>query len=129
MRAVIFCFTAALLQAQPINPTFATYFGGGGYEIPGSVTTDRDGNIYIAGRTDSQDFPVLNALQPESRAFSHLARAAHRDLQALAFESAIDNYTRVLDFARRDLQPDLALEAEEPGPKGFFGRLTSRLLG
>ncbi|HEY4125250.1 MAG TPA: cell division protein FtsA [Rhizomicrobium sp.] len=27
------------------------------------------------------------------------------------------------------LNPDLALEAEEPGPKGFFGRLTSRLLG
>jgi Beta-propeller repeat len=72
VRAVILCFIAALLQAQPVNPVFATYFGGGGYEIPGSVTTDHDGNIYIAGRTDSPDFPVKNALQPESRAFSQL---------------------------------------------------------
>jgi hypothetical protein len=27
------------------------------------------------------------------------------------------------------LNPDLALEAEEPGRKGLFARLTNRLLG
>lgn len=56
----------------PVQPAFATYLGGGGAEVVGSVTTDLQGNIYIAGRTDSQDFPVLNAIQPISKAFSQI---------------------------------------------------------
>lgn len=69
--AALFCF-ALLLRADPSNPIFATYLGGGGNEVVGSVTTDSQGNIYIAGRTDSQDFPVKNAIQPVSKAFSQI---------------------------------------------------------
>jgi hypothetical protein len=69
---VLFAIPVLALQAQPPKPVFATYFGGSGYETPGAVATDHDGNIYIAGRTDSNDFPVSNALQPESHAFSQI---------------------------------------------------------
>jgi hypothetical protein len=60
VRAVVCIFAATLLsaQTQPPGTVFSTYFGGGGYEIPGSVAADREGNIYLTGRTDSTDFPV-----------------------------------------------------------------------
>ena len=70
-RAVVF-LAACLLRADPPQPIFATYLGGGGGEVLGSVATDSQGNIYIAGRTDSSDFPVKNAVQPVSKAFSQI---------------------------------------------------------
>ena len=63
---------AVVLNADPPQPVFATYFGGGGNEVVGSVASDRPGNIYITGRTDSPDFPVKNAIQSKSRAFSQI---------------------------------------------------------
>lgn len=41
----------------------STYFGGSGDETGAGVGVDHRGNIYLAGRTDSDDFPVLNAVQ------------------------------------------------------------------
>src|SRR5262249_26536093 len=70
-RAVLF-LAACLVRADPPQPVFATYLGGGGSEVVGSVATDSQGNIYIAGRTDSPDFPVKNAIQPVSKAFSQI---------------------------------------------------------
>lgn len=43
---------------------FSTYLGGSGYDPASSVASDPLGNIYLAGFTDSQDFPILNAMQP-----------------------------------------------------------------
>lgn len=44
---------------------YATYLGGSSeFDVPGSIAVDRDGNVYIAGATMSDDFPVTrNAFQ------------------------------------------------------------------
>ena len=73
MRRVAFLLAAiGLLRADPPGMVFATYLGGGGAEVVGSVATDAGGNIYIAGRTDSPDFPLRNPIQSVSHAFSQL---------------------------------------------------------
>ncbi|MDQ2949576.1 MAG: SBBP repeat-containing protein [Acidobacteriota bacterium] len=38
-------------------------FGGSGDEIANAVATDIEGNVYIAGQTDSTDFPVASPVQ------------------------------------------------------------------
>src|SRR6185436_11535147 len=51
-----------------INPDgtqilYSTYFGGSGNDQPADITFDAFGNIYLAGATNSSNFPVVNALQ------------------------------------------------------------------
>jgi hypothetical protein len=43
---------------------FSTYLGGGGHEWAYGVAVDGDGNVWITGSTDSDDFPAHQALQP-----------------------------------------------------------------
>lgn len=51
--------TAAMAQIGP-----ATYLGGSGVDFVTGVGTDAEGNVYVAGQTNSPDLPVVNALQP-----------------------------------------------------------------
>ena len=44
---------------------FSTYLGGSSDDESGGVATDSEGNIYLAGRTGSLDFPILNPFQEE----------------------------------------------------------------
>lgn len=46
---------------------FSTYFGGGSDDKGRDIALDRSGHIYITGRADSLDFPVLNSLQGQYR--------------------------------------------------------------
>jgi Tol biopolymer transport system component len=46
------------LNATNNTPVFATYLGGSGTEDGHGIALDPAGNIYVAGRTDSVDFPV-----------------------------------------------------------------------
>jgi hypothetical protein len=56
---------AFLLNVSPDGKVdFATYFGGSSREFGHAVATDSRGNVYIAGETESDDFPLKNALQP-----------------------------------------------------------------
>ena len=54
-------------RAVVIDPvlSYSTYFGGNGTAFldPG-IALDKTGNIYLAGRTSSVDFPTQNAFQP-----------------------------------------------------------------
>lgn len=43
---------------------FATYLGGASFDVAFDVAVDGVGNSYLAGRTFSNDFPLVNALQP-----------------------------------------------------------------
>jgi Beta-propeller repeat len=42
---------------------YATYLGGADLDSANSLAVDRAGNAYVAGRTDSEDFPMRRALQ------------------------------------------------------------------
>jgi len=57
-------FPADRLQPQTSNLLgYSTYFGGRGNEEGNAIASDPAGNIYIAGFTDSPNFPLANASQ------------------------------------------------------------------
>src|SRR5207253_2850629 len=42
---------------------YSTYFGGSGDDFGQGIAVDANGNAYITGMTDSQNFPAANAYQ------------------------------------------------------------------
>jgi hypothetical protein len=42
---------------------YSTYLGGSHYNVAGSIAIDSDGDAYIAGFTESSDFPTVNGFQ------------------------------------------------------------------
>jgi hypothetical protein len=47
---------------------YSTYLGGSGRDAGSGIAVDPSGNVYVAGRANSFDFPTVNALQPVSHA-------------------------------------------------------------
>jgi hypothetical protein len=43
---------------------YTTYLGGGGEDLSYGIAIDDLGNVYVAGMTDSPDFPTANPFQP-----------------------------------------------------------------
>ena len=53
------------------NVVYSTTFGGSAHELPSAIAVDAAGNAYIAGSTDSSDFPLVNpAVPPPPASFS-----------------------------------------------------------
>jgi hypothetical protein len=52
------------LNSSGVAVVFSTYLGGAVDESANAIAVDAAGNIYIAGDTNSSDFPTLNAFQP-----------------------------------------------------------------
>jgi len=48
-------------SSNGVNRMYATYIGGKGNEQPHSMIVDKAGNLVIAGRTSSPDYPVVSA--------------------------------------------------------------------
>jgi hypothetical protein len=59
-------FDAFVTVLSPDGSTVysSTYLGGSGNESAFGIAVDGDGYIYVAGQTDSRDFPTANPLQP-----------------------------------------------------------------
>ncbi len=55
----------AKLNAAGSALVYSTYFGGSGWDTSMSIAVDTSGNAYITGDTGSDDFPTLNAYQPD----------------------------------------------------------------
>src|SRR5450755_3441890 len=53
--------TIMKFSSTGVNRLYATYLGGRGNEQPHSLVTDQAGNLVIAGRTSSTDFPNANS--------------------------------------------------------------------
>jgi gliding motility-associated-like protein len=51
-------------SSNGVNRMYATYLGGSGNEQPHSLVVDPAGNLVIAGRTSSADFPTKNNAGP-----------------------------------------------------------------
>ena len=58
------------LNAQGSELAYSTYLGGSGVDLGHAITVDLDGNAYVAGETDSNDFPAIDAFQPANRGMS-----------------------------------------------------------
>ncbi|HEX3742867.1 MAG TPA: SBBP repeat-containing protein [Bryobacteraceae bacterium] len=58
-RSLLLLLIPAALCAQQL--TFATYQGGSAVEATAGVVRDSLGNLYLAGSTESTDFPVVSA--------------------------------------------------------------------
>jgi uncharacterized protein (TIGR03437 family) len=54
----------AQLNAAGSALKFSTYLGGAGEDVAYGVALDPAGNVYVAGATESDDFPFVQALQP-----------------------------------------------------------------
>jgi gliding motility-associated-like protein len=50
------------LNANGTNRVYATYIGGSGLEQPHSLIADAAGNLVIAGRTNSPNYPLLSGI-------------------------------------------------------------------
>jgi uncharacterized protein (TIGR03437 family) len=57
----------AKLNAAGSALVYSTYLGGNGYEWGDGIAVDSSDNAYVAGFTDSSNFPTANPLQASSR--------------------------------------------------------------
>ena len=58
--------------AFKLNPAgsqlvYSTYLGGSGTDTASGLALDGNGSLYIAGRSDSEDFPTVNAFAPSRK--------------------------------------------------------------
>ena len=61
---------------------YATYLGGSGADDVSAIAVDSDGRAHVTGRTQSTNFPVVNALQPAKRGLSLVYDAFVSTLEA-----------------------------------------------
>ena len=84
---------------------YSTYFGGGSSEIPGGIALGTDGSAYIAGLTNSTDFPTVGAIQAVPGGFGDAFVAK------LSVDGSAVLYSTYLGGARDDQVQAIAVDA------------------
>src|SRR6185436_6907234 len=46
------------------HPIYSTYLGGSYVDFASDIAVDKQGNAYVTGKTGSENFPTVNAVQP-----------------------------------------------------------------
>ena len=59
------------LSADGTQLAYSTYIGGSGTDTASGAALDTLGNFYIAGRSDSEDFPTINAFAPSRKGIAN----------------------------------------------------------
>ena len=61
-----FCNSGFVTKINPAMPgyVFSSYLGGTGCDTAFGIALDAAGDVYVTGQTDSTDFPIANAFQP-----------------------------------------------------------------
>jgi uncharacterized protein (TIGR03437 family) len=68
---------------------YSTYLGGGSADDAYALALDRNGNVYITGRTNSSDFPLTNAIQSTRVAFDMFVTEINAAGSATVFSTFI----------------------------------------
>ena len=68
---------------------YSTYLGGSSEDAPYALAVDQSGNAYITGRTNSSDFPLVNAIQGTRFAFDMFVTEINAAGSALTFSTFI----------------------------------------
>lgn len=55
---------AITTYSADLQPVLTTFVGGSGRDVPLALAFDAAGSLYVAGQTDSSDFPQMHAAQP-----------------------------------------------------------------
>jgi hypothetical protein len=136
-------------QSGASSLNYSTYLGGNGYEFAGyGIAVDSLGYVYVSGRTDSSDFPVLNQYQvdqPGRDAFVTKLDTTQSGVSSLIYSTylggsgednvckiAVDNsgcvyvtgYTVSTDFPILD-----QYQVEQPGRDAFVTKLDTTQCG
>ena len=95
----------AKLNAAGNALVYSTYLGGAGDDYGEGIAVDAAGNAYLAGMTDSTDFPTTNAIQAEN------AGLADMFIAKLNASGSALAYSTYLGGSDSDGDPMIALDA------------------
>ena len=101
----------AKLSPSGSELVFSTYFGGGGFDQISALAIDRDNGVYVAGSTNSSNFPVTsNAFQKQCDGGAHPAFCIG-DAFVAKFDSTGQKlvYSTYLGGAQYDIAAGLAV--------------------
>ncbi|MEA2532149.1 MAG: hypothetical protein QOG89_3793 [Thermomicrobiales bacterium] len=95
---------------------YATYLGGSALERGVSIAVDKDGNAYVAGRTDSTDFPTTaSAFQPGPQGGPPDSPTLDAFVTKLSPDGAALLYSTYLGGSGADLGYGIAVDASGIG--------------
>ena len=84
------------------NLIFSTYLGGRGNEIGEGIALDPAGNVYVAGKTDSDNFPKVHPLQKTLNRGDALAPVTDAFVSKLSPQGTNFVYSTYLGGSRND---------------------------
>jgi uncharacterized repeat protein (TIGR01451 family) len=104
---------AFVVKIHPLgsNLMYATYLGGSGSDVANGIAVDSDENIYVAGSTQSADFPIVSGSYDSTCGTDGNCNSGKSDAFAakLTADGASLSYSTYLGGSDHDFGSDIAL--------------------